>query len=66
MTNAPCKTCIKRCELCHAHCEEYTQWVEHVRAERAALRSNDADGFLAGQVQRKKLARARERRRETK
>lgn len=29
--NAPCYTCIKRCLLCHSHCEEYAAWQKRMK-----------------------------------
>lgn len=27
MRKPPCYGCMKRCMLCHAHCDEYADWV---------------------------------------
>ena len=31
--HAPCRACIKRCLLCHSHCDEYAEWAKRM-AER--------------------------------
>lgn len=44
MTNAPCYTCPRHSEICHAQCVAYHEWAQKVRKERAAARMvSDAD-----------------------
>ena len=40
--HAPCYACIKRCLLCHSHCEEYAEWAKRM-AERPKRPKYDID-----------------------
>lgn len=53
----PCQFCLKRSEICHAHCIEYPAWVERMKARKEAMRkakekTSVADGFLCDQQKR--------------
>ena len=44
---SPCFTCVKRCLLCHAQCEEYAAWVQRQKDRRQQVRQKNVGGFEA-------------------
>lgn len=51
---SPCFTCVKRCLLCHAQCEEYSAWVQRQKDGRVKDKGYEADNFLRDQSNRRK------------
>lgn len=55
--NAPCYTCTRHSEICHAQCQEYHEWAQALRQGKAAQRVGDgADEVLITNLQRRKKA----------
>ena len=57
MRKNPCYNCVRRCYLCHEHCDEYADWVKERREYNEkvhALREHRhmVEGFLCDQKKR--------------
>jgi len=63
MKNAPCFTCLRHSEICHAQCTEYHDWVMDLKSEREAAKvAKQADAHTKRTIERN-CKRAKNRKR---